>query len=181
MARLGSREEIAAKALAFLVLTACRTNEALGMRWAEVDMESRLWVIPAGRTKALREFRSPLSAAAMAILQDMAGLRVNEFVFPSLDRRSRGGLCSIALAMVLRRMGEEGVTVHGFRSSFRDWCGEETSFPREIAETSLAHGLRDKTEAAYRRGDALEKRRRLMDTWAAYCSRGGTVVALKAV
>jgi integrase len=179
MARLGSRTGIASKALALLVMTACRTGEVLCSTWAEVDMESRIWVIPAAHTKAHREHRVPLSEPAMAILRNMASIRVNEFIFPSLDKRSRGGLSSPALLKALRRLGET-CTVHGFRSAFRDWCGEETSFPREVAEAALAHGLADKTEAAYRRGDALEKRRKLMEAWGAYCGRGARVVALAA-
>jgi integrase len=178
MARLGERSDIAAKALAFLVLTACRTNEVLGSTWAEIDLEARVWAVPAARMKAGREHRVPLSEPAMAILRDMASIRGNDFVFPSLDKRSRGPLSNMAMAMVLRRMGEEGATVHGFRSAFRDWCGEETSFPREICEAALAHGLKDKTEAAYRRGDALERRRKLMEAWAHYCSRSAKVVTL---
>jgi integrase len=178
MARLSERTEVSAGALGFLILTACRTGEVLGMRWAEVDMESRLWTIPAARTKALREHRVPLSAPALAVLRAMAGIRASEFVFPSFDKRSRGPLGETALRNMLRRMGE-AATIHGFRSAFRDWCGEETGFPREVAEAALAHGLADKTEAAYRRGDALEKRRRLMDAWASYCGRGGKVVQIK--
>jgi integrase len=110
-----------------------------------------------------------LSGAAIGILKDMASIRTNEFVFPSFDSRSRGPLNPLALWYVLRDMGETSATVHGFRSAFRDWAGEETNFPREICEAALAHSLRDKTEAAYRRGDALEKRRQLMEAWAAYC------------
>jgi integrase len=128
--------------------------------------------------KSNRKHRLPLSEPAIALLRHMASIRFNEFIFPSLDARSRGPLSNMALAMVLRRMGEAGFTVHGFRSAFRDWCGEETSFPREICEAALAHSLRDKTEAAYRRGDALERRRRLMEAWALYCGQGAKVVAL---
>jgi integrase len=117
----------------------------------------------------------------MVVLRHMAGVRINEFVFPSLDARSRGPLSGMAMTMVLRRMGQGEFTVHGFRSAFREWCGEETSFPREVAEAALAHSLGDKTEAAYRRGDALEKRRALMEAWAAYCEpqAPGKVVKLK--
>ena len=181
MARLGSRSDIAARALAFLILTACRTNEVLAATWDEIDLGSRVWTIPASRMKAGREHRVPLSEAASSLVEDMARIRINEFIFPSLDARSRGPLSNMAMAMVLRRMGEGSITVHGFRSAFRDWCGEETSFPREICEAALAHALRDKTEAAYRRGDALERRRHLMEAWAGYRKRGAVVAPLRAV
>jgi integrase len=180
MARLSERTEVSAGALGFLILTACRTGEALGAKWDEIDLEARLWTIPAARTKAQREHRVPLSAPALAVLRAMAGIRANEFVFPSLDRRARGPLGHAALLLVLRHMGET-CTAHGFRSAFRDWAGDCTGHPREVAEAALAHGLADKTERAYRRSTALEKRRRLMDAWASFCGRGGKVVALKAV
>jgi integrase len=117
-------------------------NEVLGATWDEIDLGSQVWTIPAARMKAGGEHRVPLSEAAARLLEDMARIRVSEFVFPSLDKRSRGPLSNMALAMVLRRMGEGNSTVHGFRSAFRDWCGEETSFPREICEAALAHALR---------------------------------------
>jgi integrase len=180
MARLGERGEIAARGLALLILTACRTNEILGARWEEIDWEARTWTIPAGRTKAHRAHRVPLSEPALAILQGMAGIRGGDFVFCSLDKRSRGPLSSIALATVLRRMGE-ACTVHGFRSAFRDWAGDQTSFPREVCEDPLAHTVGGTTERAYRRADGLEKRRKLMDAWGAYCGRGGKVVVLRTV
>jgi integrase len=180
MALLGERSDIASKALVFAILTACRTNEVLGATWDEIDLGARVWTIPATRMKAGRDHRVPLSDAAARIVEDMARIRASEFVFPSFDARSRGPLSNTALSMVLRRMGEGNITVHGFRSAFRDWCGEETSFPREICEAALAHGLRDKTEAAYRRGDALERRRKLMEAWASYCEQGAKVVALAA-
>jgi integrase len=180
MARLRERDGgIAARALAFAILTGCRTNEVLGATWDEIDLGSRVWTIPAARMKAGREHRVPLSEAAARLLEDMGRISVSEFVFPSLDKRSRGPLSNMALAMVLRRMGEGNSTVHGFRSAFRDWCGEETSFPREICEAALAHANRDKTEAAYRRGDALERRRRLMEAWTSYCEHRAAVVALR--
>jgi integrase len=169
MARLSERTDIASKALAFTILTACRTGEVIGARWQEIDLEGRVWLIPPERMKAAREHRVPLSEPALAILRDMASKRVNEFVFPSFDARSRGPLSNMAMSMVLRRMRHGDITTHGFRSAFRDWCGEETSFPREVAEAALAHAIESKTEAAYRRGDALEKRRPLMEAWASYC------------
>jgi integrase len=139
MARLRERDGgIAARALAFAILTGCRTNEVLGATWDETDLGSRVWTIPAARMKAGREHRVPLSEAAARLLEDMGRIRVSESVFPSLDKRSRGPLSNMALAMVLRRMGEGNSTVHGFRSAFRDWCGEETSFTRDLRSGTCA-------------------------------------------
>jgi integrase len=177
--RLRDREAMAALALEFLVLTATRSGEVLGARWAEFDLVAKVWAIPAGRMKAGREHRVPLSGRAMAILENLAEGRIGEFVFPG--QRPDQPLSCMAMEMVLRRMKVEGVTVHGFRSTFRDWCGEVTSFPREIAEAALAHVAGDATERAYRRGDALEKRRTLMEAWAAFCELGesANVVSIK--
>jgi integrase len=180
MTRLGERGEIAAKALGFLILTACRTNEVLGARWEEIDWEARTWTIPARRAKAQREHRVPLSEPALAILQEMASLRTGEVIFRSFDKRSRGPLGPTALRLVLRRMGET-CTTHGFRSAFRDWAGDCSHFPREIAEAALAHAVGGSTERAYRRLDALERRRALMASWGAYCGRGSNVVPFQAV
>jgi integrase len=176
MARLRAREGIAAKALEFGILTAARSGEVLGARWSEIDLEAKVWTVPATRIKAGREHRVPLSPQALAILETMRTVRVSEFVFPGY--RHERPLGDMALHMVLKRM-EVPFTVHGFRSSFRDWCGEATSFPREVAEAALAHVVGDETERAYRRGDALEKRRKLMDAWAAYCEpNASNVIAL---
>jgi integrase len=174
MARLRERDAIAALALEFTILTAARTGEALGAQWREVDFEAKVWTVPAPRMKAGREHRVLLSGQAMEILKKLAGAKTGEFIFPG--QRLERPLSSMALAMVLRRLKMEGVTTHGFRSAFRDWCGEETSFPREIAEAALAHVTKDKTEAAYRRGDALQKRRALMEAWASYCEAGCNVL-----
>jgi integrase len=169
MSRLRKQTDITSKAFAFLILTAARSGEVVGARWAEIDFEAKAWGIPAERMKADRSHRVALSAGAMEILEEMRAIRCIDFIFPSFEARSsRGHLSAFSLSMAPRRMGIRGATVHGMRSSFRDWCGEETSFPREICEGALAHGLGDKTEAAYRRGDALEKRRRLMEAWANY-------------
>jgi integrase len=138
---------------------------------------SKVWTIPPERMKAAREHRVPLSERAVAILNKMNEAQTGEYVFPgSVGSRP---LSVMAMDMVLRRMGQR-VTVHGFRSSFRDWAGNETHFPRELAEHALAHALGDKAEQAYRRSDALEKRRALMDAWAAYCepSSAGEKVTL---
>ena len=165
--RLREREAMAAMALEFLILTAARSGEVLGATWQEIDWEARLWAVPASRMKAGREHRVPLSGRALAILKRLGEAKTGEFVFPG--QRIGKPLSAMSLEMVLRRMKIDAATVHGFRSSFRDWCGEETSFPREIAEAALAHVAGDATERAYRRGDALEKRRKLMEAWAGYC------------
>jgi len=169
---------IAAAALEFAILTATRSGEIYGARWAEIDMEKKVWTVPAARMKAAREHRVPLSDRAMAILKKLADARSGELVFQS----PRGGMLShVAMAKVLRRLGIDGSTVHGFRSAFRDWAGNETHFAREIAEAALAHVVGDKAEQAYRRGDALEKRRALMEAWATWCEPrdGSNVVVLK--
>ncbi len=165
--RLRERQAMAAMALEFLILTAARSGEALGARWNEFDLDAKVWTVPATRMKAGREHRVPLSSRALAILETLAAARTGDFVFPG--QRHGKPLSPMSLEMVLRRMKAEGATVHGFRSAFRDWAGETTSFPREIAEAALAHVSGDATERAYRRGDALEKRRTLMEAWAAFC------------
>ncbi len=181
MTELRERGGVAAKALEFLILTAARTGEVTGATWSEIDLKARLWVIPGDRMKGGREHRVPLNAPAMAVLRHMGTIRQGDHIFPG-DRRNM--LSNMAMDMLLRRMGRDDVTVHGFRSTFRDWCGEATSFQREIAEAALAHVVGDETERAYRRGDALEKRRRLMDAWAEFCAKApvtGTVVPLRSV
>jgi integrase len=165
MTRLREREAIAACCLEFLILTAARSGEALGVRWSEIDEATKVWGIPKERMKASREHRVPLTDRALAILDEMKGARVSEFVFPG--QKAGSPLSVMALEMILRRMGVD-VTTHGFRSTFRDWAGNETSFPREICEHALAHSVGDKAEQSYRRSDALEKRRALMSAWAGY-------------
>jgi integrase len=156
--QLRRRKATAAMALEFLILTAARTGEVLGATWAEVDFEKQTWTIPATRMKAGREHRVPLSERAIALLTESKKLQSN-FLFPG----QRGGsLSGMAMSMLLRRMGHE-VTVHGFRSSFRDWAAEMTTFPHEVCEMALAHTIANKAEAAYRRGDVFVKRRSLMD------------------
>jgi integrase len=179
MARLRERETIAAMALEFLVLTAARSGEVLGARWPEIDSESKVWTLPANRTKAGREHRVPLCDQAVTIIERLAPMRMSEFVFPG--QRTGKPLSHVVMAKVLDRMGVEGATVHGFRSAFRDWAGNETHFARELAEAALAHVIGDKAEQAYRRSDALEKRRALMEAWAAYCEPipESNVIALK--
>lgn len=166
--QLRNREALASQALEFCILTAARSGEVLGLIWAEVDLKSRIWNVPAQRMKAGRAHRVPLSTRAMAILLQLHhDPSPDDYVFPG--QRNGRPLSNMAMEMMLRRMGFNDVTVHGFRSSFRDWAGNETSFPRELAETALAHVIGDKSEQAYRRSDALEKRRHMMDAWAYWC------------
>jgi integrase len=167
MTALRKREGIAPRALEFVILTAARTGEGLGARWHELDLEAGVWTVPAGRMKGEREHRVPLSMRVIAFLKKLAALRYNELVFPG-SKRGRP-LGDMGLLMVLREMGHERITVHGFRSSFRDWAAETTNFPREVAEAALAHAVGDKVEAAYRRGDLFEKRRELMEAWTRHC------------
>jgi integrase len=180
MDKLRKRDGVAARALEFVVLTAGRSGEVLGARWDEIDLQARLWTVPASRMKAGKEHRIPLSGAASAVLERMAKVRESEFVFPSTQRAI---LSDRAMRALLERMGRSDLTVHGFRSTFRDWGGERTNFPNEMLEMALAHTVSDKVEAAYRRGDMFDKRRRLMDAWAAYCNKPkttGEVVPLRA-
>lgn len=173
-------ESVAALALEFAILTAARAGEVVGATWDEIDLSNKVWIVRAQRMKAGREHRVPLSARALTILEVAASLRNSEFVFPG--RRGRG-LGAGALREALLGMKIKDATAHGFRSAFRDWAGNETHTPREIAEQALAHSVGDATENAYRRGDALEKRRTLMETWAAFCEPGeaaGNVVQIKA-
>jgi integrase len=167
VANLQKREAIAALALELCMLTAARSGEILGMRWDEIDLEKKIWTVPAHRMKAGREHRVPLSQRATAIFVRLTEQRSSDFVFPG-QRRDKP-LSNMAMEMMLRRMKIENATVHGFRSSFRDWAGNETGYPRELIETALAHVIGDKAEQAYRRSDALEKRRNLMEAWANYC------------
>lgn len=164
IAQLRKRPGLAAKALEFTILTAARTGETLGARWAELDLDKGLWTIPATRMKADKEHRVALSASAIELLRLLP--QHGEFVFPGLKRGSH--LSNMSMENVLRRMKVKPFTVHGFRSSFRDWCAEKTDHPRELAEMALAHAVGSEVERAYRRGDGLERRRELMEAWAAY-------------
>jgi integrase len=168
MAEIRAQEGVPARALEFAILTGARTGEVLGAQPAEFDLSAGIWKIPAARIKGGREHRIPLSAPAAAIVADMIKIHGGAFVFPG----SRYGKPPYpgAILKLLKRMGRDRLTVHGFRSTFRDWAGEMTGFAREVVERSLAHVMGDKTEASYARGDLLEKRRRLMDEWAQYCS-----------
>jgi integrase len=166
---LRQREAVAARCLEFAILTAARSGEALGARWDEIDLKNKVWTVPATRMlKSDREHRVPLTERTLAILQEMESVRddaSNPFVFTG--QRPGKPLSDMALEMVLRRM-KVTATVHGFRSTFRDWAGNRTSFPRELAEHALSHQIGDKVEQAYRRDDALERRRPLMDAWAQF-------------
>ena len=177
---LRAREATAARALEFCILTAARSGEVLGLRRSEVDFEKKVWTVPSNRMKAGREHRVPLSVSAISILKDAAKSNPGDFLFPGQARNKP--LSNMAMDMMLRRMKRNDVTVHGFRSSFRDWAGNVPIFPRDITETALAHVIGDKAEQAYRRSDALEKRRKLMEAWATYCQprKGDNVVPLKA-
>ena len=179
MADLRQRKGITPRALEFAILTAARSVEARGATWLEIDLQARIWTIPANRMKAGKEHRIPLSEEAVGLLEAMPHMEGSEYVFPA----PRGGqLSDMSLMEVLRRMEHGDVTQHGFRSSFKDWAGETTAYPREVIEQALAHKLKDKTEAAYQRGDMLAKRARLMTDWARYCSTvqkvSGNVVSI---
>ncbi len=166
MGRLSQRADIGARALELLILTATRTGETIGARWDEIDLTEKTWTVPAERTKTKREHRIPLTAAALAVIQSLRRFEGSPFLFPG--RNPQKHVSNMTMNKQLERLEIENATVHGFRSSFRDWAGEETSFPREVAEQALAHNVGNAVELAYRRGDALEKRRKLMDAWAAY-------------
>ena len=192
MTELRKRDGTSARAMEFAILCAARSGEALGATWAEIDLDAKMWIIPASRMKKKREHHVPLSDAAVAILKAQKALKIEnvEYVFPA----ARGGkLSDMALSMLVRRMnGEkpkvvdgrtgEPVVPHGFRSTFRDWAGETTAYPREVIEHALAHSLPDKAEAAYQRGTLLPKRARLMDDWAKRCATpdatAGNVVSI---
>jgi integrase len=182
MAELRQQEGVGAKALEFTILTAARTGEAIGARWGEFNLAERLWTVPGERMKAGKEHRVPLSDAALAILEDLQRVRHGDFVFPG--GRAGRPISNMAMTMTLRRMGRGDLTVHGFRSSFRDWAAERTGFPAEVAEMALAHTVSDAVERAYRRGDLFQKRRQMMDAWAKFCTTapaaGGKVVAFAA-
>jgi integrase len=170
MAALRCRSAVAAQALEFTVLTAARSGEVLGATWDEIDRDKHVWTIPASRMKAGVEHRVPLSARAIAIIDAMAEFGTDGFVFPG--PKPARPLSGMSMAMLLRRMKVD-VTVHGFRSTFRDWASETTGFPHEVCEMALAHTIGNKAEAAYRRGDLFVKRTKLMDVWAKYCASKG--------
>jgi len=168
----------AARLLEFCILTATRSGEAFGAEWSEIDFDKAMWTIPAARMKVGREHRVPLSERAITVLEALHRTPGSRFVFPGAKKDRP--LSNMAMAKVLERMGYDDFTVHGFRSTFRDWAAETTGFPHEVCEMALAHTIANKAEAAYRRGDLLEKRRELMKAWAAHCwPKADNVVALR--
>ena len=171
MTELREQEGIGPRALEFTILTVGRTGEVIGATWSEIDLDSRIWTVPAERMKAGREHRVPLSEPALSILSAMQEITQGDYVFPS--GKANRPLSNMVLLMLLRRMGRSELTVHGFRSTFSDWCAEQTAFLSEVREMALAHVVGDKTEAAYRRGDLFEKRRQLAEEWGRYCATAG--------
>ena len=179
MKNLRAQEGTAARAFEFLILTASRTSETIGARWDEIDMAEGLWTVPADRIKGGKEHRVPLSGPALALLKQQAKTKDGDFVFPG-GKRDRP-LSTNAILALLKRMKRDDLTAHGFRSSFRDWAAEQTNYARDVAEMALAHTIGDKVEAAYRRGDLFDKRKRMMADWAKFCgtvARAGTVIAI---
>jgi len=179
MAKLRSADDIPARALEFCILTATRTGETIYARWDEIDLERGVWTVPAQRMKMRMEHRVPLVGRTLTILEAMAAIQQSDYVFPGRRRRPLG---QSAMLYRLRQAGDASVTVHGFRSSFRDWAAEATAFPREVCELALAHAKQDAAERAYWRGDLFEKRRKLMEAWAAYCEAerpAGEVVQMR--
>jgi integrase len=178
MVRLAQEDGIGVLALRIAILTCLRTNELLGAKWDEFDLTLKVWIVPAERMKRPREHRIPLAEPVLEILRELKKLSPSEFVFATHPRRPvAGGI----MLETLRRMGEAEATVHGFRSTFSDWCAERTNFPSELREMTLAHAVGNKVEAAYRRGDLFQKRRQLMDAWARYATSpppAGEVVAI---
>jgi integrase len=167
MARLREQAGAAARCLELTILTATRTGEAIAARWSEIDLAARTWTVPSERMKASKEHVVPLSGRVVEILKALPRSG-SDYVF----EKGHAGrpISNMAMTMTLRRMGRGDITVHGFRSTFRDWAAEQTGYPNHVVEMALAHTIGDKVEAAYRRGDLLEKRRALMRDWAAYCT-----------
>lgn len=180
MASLRTQDGVAARSLAFTILTAARTGETTGATQDEIDKAAEVWTVPAERIKGGKEHRVPLSAPAAEIIKQMRKAHQGAFIFPG--GRPGKPLSNTAMLKLLKRMGRDDLTVHGFRSTFRDWAAEQTNYPREVAEMALAHAVGDKVEAAYRRGDLFQKRQRLMDEWARYCGtarKAGKVVPIR--
>ena len=171
LAKLAERDGNGARALTFAILTAARSGEVRGATWSEIDLECKAWTVPASRMKAGKEHRVPLSDLALRQLGERRA--PEDLIFPG-ERGLKKPMSDMTLAAVLKRMGLHEITVHGFRSSFRDWAGETTNFPREVIEAALAHRLKDKAEAAYARGDLFVKRRALMEAWQTFIARRET-------
>jgi integrase len=166
MAELRQRSGMSARALEFTILTVARTSDAIGAKWKEIDLEAGVWTVSDGRHKTGKDFEIPLSKRAIEILQGLPREK-GGFVFPGA--RAKAPLSNMAMLELLRGMRGDGLTVHGFRSSFRDWAGDRTNFAREVIEAAMSHQIKDRAEAAYRRSAAIEKRRQLMEAWARYC------------
>ena len=175
MAELGQIDTVAAASLRFLILTAARTGEVIGTRWNEIDWNERTWTVPAARAKTGRNHVVPLSTGAVAVLRGVEPLQGSgdDFIFPG--RKGAAQSCMTLLSLLQRRM-KRAVTAHGFRSSFRDWCGDAAGVPRDLAEASLAHVIKDQVERAYRRKTAIERRRAVMQQWCDYCLPPSTTV-----
>ncbi|MQV48261.1 tyrosine-type recombinase/integrase [Sinorhizobium medicae] len=167
MKKIREASGVGARALEFTVLTASRTGETMGARWAEFDFKENVWTVPAERMKGGREHRVPLTDRVLAVLTEMQKRSVNDFVFPG--SKANTPISNMTMSKVMKTYEADAFTVHGFRSAFRDWASEETDFQGEVAEAALAHITGDETERAYRRGDVLEKRRKLMEAWETYC------------
>lgn len=179
MAELAKVEGMGARALEFAILTVARSGEVRGATWAEIDEKAGIWTIPAGRMKAEKEHRIPLASTALALLAKLPRIAGTDLIFPNSNEKP-SALSDMTLTAVLRRMGRQ-VTAHGFRSTFRDWAGETTAYPREVIEHALAHQLKDKAEAAYARGTLFDKRRRLMADWAKHCATVATTGSVTAI
>jgi integrase len=170
LAKLRNKDGIAPRALEFAILTAARTGEIISARWSEINLKDRLWTISPDRMKAGKEHRVPLSPRAREILEAIKPSKVDGEAFVFTGSKAEKPLSNMVFLMLLRRMNRGDLTMHGFRSTFRDWCAERTSFPNEVCEMALAHTVGSKVEAAYRRGDLFEKRRQLMAHWSDYCA-----------
>src|SRR5262245_47005508 len=179
MSELRDRDSISARALEFTILTAARTSEVIGAKWPEFDLDAGVWTVPVERMKGGKDTKVPLSKRAIAILNELPR-ECGGYVFPGA--KAKAPLSNMAMLELLKGMDGNGFTVHGFRSTFRHWAGDRTNFARDVIEHALAHQIKDKAEAAYRRSAALEKRRQLMEAWSKYCSSpsqpSGQVVAL---
>ncbi|WON74448.1 tyrosine-type recombinase/integrase [Nitrosospira sp. Is2] len=173
MESLRLQQGVAARALEFLILTAARTGETIGARWDEFDLKAGVWSIPASRMKAAVEHRVPLSKRTLEIILVLNQIKQSDYVFPG--QKEGKPLTNMAMLELLKRMGRTGLTVHGFRSSFRDWASECTNFSRDVCEMALAPTITNQAEAAYRRGDLIEKRRSLMEEWATHCAGSKTI------
>ena len=177
MSQLRDLQGVTPRALEFTILTVARTGEAIGARWEEIDLEHQTWAVPGQRMKGGKMHVVALSKCAIAILRELEQIRVGDFVFPGINPRR--AISNMTMLMLLRDL-RPGITVHGFRSTFKDWAVEQTSFPNFLTEAALAHMVADKVEAAYRRSDLLDRRRKLMDTWSRFCgSESGAVVPLR--